>query len=159
MAELLRLVVDIVSLLFPFRLIHPWERGLYYLFGHCLATVGPGCYLVIPWFSEVRPVSVVPSVHATPIQTVGSVTFSASLVLRVTDPAAAYNTLERYEESALELAGAVLSEALHQGEADLGQVTARINAELAPHGVLVERLRFLNYTTAPAIRLLTEGAK
>jgi len=153
MTDFLRLVVDIVALLFPFRLVHQWERGLYYLFGHCLATVGPGCYFVVPWFSEVRTVSMVPSVHQTPVQTVGTVSFSASLVLRVTDPFLAYNTLEKYEESAVELAGAVLSESVRNGTS-LEVAQAAINTELAPHGLAVDRLRFLNRTEAPTVRLL-----
>jgi len=153
-SDLIRLVVEIVTLLFPFRLVHSWERGIYYFFGHYVTTVGPGCYPVLPWFSDVRTVSVVPSVRATPIQTVGDVTFSASLVFTVTDPAAAFNTLERYEESTLELAGAILSDALRSGPVDLAAVTDKINGELSPHGVRVDRLRFLNHTTAPAIRLL-----
>jgi len=155
-SDILRLVVDLATLLFPLRLVHPWERGLYFFCGRYVATLRPGCYPVLPWFSDVRTVSIVPSVHTTPLQTVGAVTFSASLVLRVTDPVAAYTTLERYEESALELAGAVLSDAVRAGSADLVAITAQINAELSPHGVEITRLRFLNHTHAPAVRVLME---
>lgn len=157
MAELLRLVVDVVGLLFPFRIIKASSRGLYYVFGRVVATVPPGCYPVVPWFTDCVPVSVVPHVFQTPLQTVGRCSFSASLVVTVTDACAAWTTLERWDESAVELATAVLAEAVAEAEAkpDMDAVLARINAELSPHGVEVSRLRFLDFTTdAPVIRLL-----
>ena len=156
MAELLRLFLDLLATLFPLRLVSQSQRGVPFFFGRSPhRTLPPGIYPVVPWFTDVVPVSVVPHVYQTPVQTVGARTFSASLVVRVTDAWAAYNTLEVWPESAVELAGAVLSDAVRECDTpNLGAVTARINDELAPHGIAVDRLRFLDFTDAPAVRLL-----
>lgn len=158
MAELLRLIVDLAGLLFPFRLVHTWERGLLFLCGRCVRRhLPPGLYPVLPWFTDIRCVSVVPSVHQTPVQTIGDLTFSLSLTLRVFDPWAAYNTLEAWAESSAELAAAVAAEEMRgkTGSPDVGAIRDAINRELAPHGVEVLRLRLLDYVTgAPVVRLL-----
>lgn len=159
MADLLRLVVELASLLFPFRLVHTWERGLFFAFGRCLnRRLPPGVYPVVPWFTDVKTVSVVPSVHQTPVQTIGDTTFSLSLVLRVLDPWKAYNTLEVWAESSVELASAVAAAYLRESGSEVPDVEAmraRLNEELAPHGVVVERLRFNDLVSgAPVVRLL-----
>ncbi len=156
MSDLLRLIVDVATLLFPFRLVSQSQRGVPFVFGWSpRCTLPPGVYFVLPWFTDVVPVSVVPHVYQTPVQTIGRRTFSASVVIRVVDAWAAYNTLELWHESAVELAGAVLADAVrHESCENLPAVCDRINAELAPHGIHVDRLRFLDYTESPAVRLL-----
>jgi hypothetical protein len=156
-AELLRLIVDVVGLLFPFRLVRASNRGLYFFCGRVLATLDPGVYPVVPWFCDVVPVSVVPHVYQTPLQTVGQCSFSASLVVTVVDAEAAWTTLERWDESVVELATAALSEAVRaaDGLPDVTAVTASINHELRPHGLVVSRVRLLDFVQdAPVIRLL-----
>lgn len=156
MSDLLRLVVDLFSLVWPLRLVHQWERGVVYLFGRYAATVRPGCYVIVPWFCSVTPVSVVPHVYQTPLQTVADLSFSASLVVQVIDPYLAHNTLEKWDESVVELCAAGLSDAVRRGEGDdLKRVRRRVNRELAPHGLRLLRLRYLDYVRgAPTIRLL-----
>lgn len=157
MAELLRLIMDLVSLLFPFRLVHQSQRGVLFLWGTSpRCTLSPGIYFVLPWFTDVVPVSVVPHVYQTPLQTVAGVSFSASLVVHVTDAWAAFNTLELWHESAVELASAVLSQEMLAGggKVDMVAVQAQLNRELAAFGLSVDRLRFLDYAEAPVIRLL-----
>jgi regulator of protease activity HflC (stomatin/prohibitin superfamily) len=160
MADLLRLVVDLAGLLFPFRIVHTWERGLLFVFGRCVRTVLPaGVYPILPWFTDIRPISVVPSVHQTPVQTIGGTTFSLSLVLRVFDPWAAWNTLEAWSESSVELASAVAAAYLRDSagsEPDTEEMRGALNDELRPHGVEVLRLRFNDYVVdAPVVRLLS----
>lgn len=156
MTDLLRLVTELAAHLFPFRLVHQHESGLYFLAGRCLAVVPPGLYFVVPWFTDVTGVSMVPHVFQTPLQTINDLSFSASVVVRVTGPWKAHNTLELWHESAVELCSAGLPAAVRSGHGDdLAAVRRDVNRELRPHGVRLIRLRYLDYVRgAPTLRLL-----
>lgn len=156
MTDLLRLVTELAAHLFPFRLVQQHESGLYFLTGRCLAVVPPGAYFVVPWFTDVTPVSVVPHVFQTPLQTIGDLSFSASLVVKVTDPWLAFNTLELWHESVVELCAAGISHAVREGYGEnLHRVRREVNRELKPHGLRLLRLRYLDHVRgAPTVRLL-----
>ena len=171
MAELLRVLVDVIGFLWPFRIVWEWEAGAYYVCGRYWKPVGKGCWPVLPFFCDVRTVNTVPDIYSTGLQDITAkdgdiLTFAASLTLVVTDAAAALNRVVRHEETATESAGAVLAVTL----ADLGAerldparrrglirtCLAEINRELAEYGIEVTALRFTTFVRgARTYRLLT----
>lgn len=171
MAELLRVLVDVIGYLWPFRIVWEWEAGAYYICGIYFRPVRRGCWPVIPFFCDVRTVNRVPDIYSTGLQDITAkdgeiLTFAASLTLVVTDAAAALNRVVRHEETATECAGAVLADTL----ADLGSerldperrrglirtCLAAINREVAEYGVEVTALRFTTFVRgARTYRLLS----
>lgn len=160
MNELLRLVLDSVQFLFPLRRCWQWEVGAYYVCGRYWRTVGPGVYPVIPWFCDIKVAASALDTYTTPLQTIttkdgGSLTFSASIKMRVVDAAAAINEAVRYEETALEDASAALADRLAEVDANRLEPESRrallssckdsLNRELGEYGVRIVRLRFTNF--------------
>jgi regulator of protease activity HflC (stomatin/prohibitin superfamily) len=117
MTEILNLLLTIFQACSPIRIVHQWQCGLYYVAGKYRGTVGPGLKLVVPGLCDVTCVSLVPRIEQTPRQTVSladgkSLTFTASLTIQVFDAALAWNGVERWQETAVELAAGALSELL-----------------------------------------------
>lgn len=164
MGDLFKLVVDTLSVFWPFRLVHDWEAGLYYACGRCVGVVGPGVKLVVPWFCDVVPVSLVPDVFLTPLKSVTNregrqVSYSCSVTFRVTDPRAAYRKLTDYKESVIEIVNGVLSDGVRQTTDLTGSLLeplrVSINHALEPYGLTVDALRLDNFVVdAPTLRLL-----
>lgn len=114
MGELVRLLVEIVTLVWPFRTVDEWERGGYYVCGRWWREVGPGVKLVVPWFCDVITVSMVPAIIGTGRQDItlsdgSTLSFSATAQVRVTDVKLALNSVDQYQESAQELLSSVLA--------------------------------------------------
>lgn len=162
MGELARLLVQWIEFLWPLRLVRQWETGGYYWFGRFQHTIGPGCYPVIPWFSEVREISVVPAIIRTArlditLSDGSSLTFGASAWAKVTDYNKAVNSVDNYTETAEELLAAVLAEKLAQVDAQRVQPEKRarllsdlerwVNAESLSFGVEITQLRFTTFVT------------
>lgn len=175
MAELLRLLMDIIGQLSPFVKVSQWQHGLYTVNGRYQWTTGPGLKLVVPWFCEVQRVSVVPEIETTPLQTVTlrdgkTLTYSASLTLRVTDAAKAWNNVGHYSETAVELAAGVISSMLAEEDPVrivdpsrskranmLDDIRGEINEQLANYGIEVLALRLNNFALGvPTLRLLMD---
>ena len=175
MAELLRLIMDFLKELTPFRFVWTWQQGLYYFAGRYQYTTGPGLKLVFPWLCEVRCVSVVPEIETTPLQTVTlrdgkTLTYSASLTLRVTDAAKAWNNVGHYSETAVELSAGVISSMLAEEDPVrivdpsrskranmLDDIREEINGSLAGYGLEVLALRLNNFALGvPTLRLLMD---
>ncbi len=175
MEGLLRLILDFMRELTPFRVVWTWQTGLYYVAGRYQWTCKPGLKLVIPWLCEVRCVSVVPEIETTPLQTVTlrdgkTLTYSASLTLKVVDAAKAWNNVGHYSETAVELAAGVISSML--GEEDpvriidpsrskranmLDDIRGEINSLLVGYGLEVLALRLNNFALGvPTLRLLMD---
>ena len=124
MTDLLRLILDTVQFLWPFRKVEEWEQGVLYMRGrwwrHWPAqkglgwAVGPGIYLLLPWFMEVRPVSVVPAPDSTALQNItlrnGTVlNWSATIVRQVEHAPNALNQTDHWPKSTLEVASGLIA--------------------------------------------------
>jgi regulator of protease activity HflC (stomatin/prohibitin superfamily) len=170
--EFLRLLGEWLQYLFPLRRVDPWESGVCLVFGRYWRTVGPGVYLVLPWFADVVTVNVVPGVYMTPLQTVTlrdgtALTFSAAIEVQVEDARLAHCTIEAYTETVTEQARGLLAERLAdvdparfdpaRGKRDrlMGELLEELNETTLGYGVRVRRLWFPDWALGVrTIRLL-----
>jgi regulator of protease activity HflC (stomatin/prohibitin superfamily) len=176
MAELLRLLAELLERLAPVVKVSAWEAGVVAVWGRYWRTVGPGIYPVIPWLVDIHHVSMVPSIHGTALQTITlrdrrALTFSATVTIQVDDAAMAWNTVERYSETTMELVSALLAEHLADVDPDrfdpargkrdrlLAELAQEADAETQKFGVRVLAIRFGNFAVGVrTLRLLTEPA-
>lgn len=176
MGDLARILVEVLTLLWPVRLVHQWERGVRYVCGRYWSTVGPGAKLVLPWFTEVRVVPAVPSVWGTPLQTITlkdgkALSFSAMATIRVTDPALALNAVEEWPETTMETVSGVLADRLAEVESAefspaykrraklIEELRGEVNKATSAFGVEVEAIRFNNFMIGVRVyRLLNDRA-
>jgi regulator of protease activity HflC (stomatin/prohibitin superfamily) len=175
MESLAKLLMDVVTLLWPFHLVKTWEQGLYFVCGRYQWTCRPGLKLVIPWFCEVKCVSIVPEIETTPLQTVTlrdgqTLTYSASLTIQVVDAERAYNRVGHWSETIIELSAGVVSACLADAEPRriidpsrskrenlLDEIRDEINAVASAYGVEVRALRLNNFALGiPTLRLLMD---
>lgn len=160
MSELVRLVLDVAKFLWPLRPVEQWEIGVYYILGRAYWEVGPGRWPVIPYFMDVRAVSVVPALVSTPLQTITlrdgtSLTFGATATVRVERAADAINLVNDYNETTVELVASVLAERLAKVDANrldperrgrlMADLLQWLDAETGQFGVRVLALRFTNF--------------
>jgi regulator of protease activity HflC (stomatin/prohibitin superfamily) len=61
MGDFVRALIDIIQFVWPFRVVDQWEKGGYYVCGRWWKEMGPGLKVVVPWFTHVEPVSIVPA--------------------------------------------------------------------------------------------------
>jgi len=172
LAELLGIIVEITKLLWPFHMIHTWERGAYYVFGRYWKTLGPGTYPVIPWFFHVENINISRGIVGTGRKDIttsdgGTLSFEASAPVWVRDPEVALNTVDEYRETAQELFASILAEKLAdvaatrlapEGRgrlvADLGRW---VQEEAREYGMEFGRVRFLSFVrNAKTVRLLMD---
>jgi site-specific DNA-methyltransferase (adenine-specific) len=175
-SDLIRVLVDVWVHLWPFRVVHTWQRGVYYVAGRYWRTVPPGVWPVVPFFTDLRPVDVVAGIWATPLQTITlrdgrALTYSAMITVRVEDAAAALNLVMDWSESTLELVSGILSERLADAEPErfdpargkrdrlLEAIRAAADDGTRAFGVRVDAVRFSNFAVGVrTLRLLTERA-
>lgn len=173
MTDFLRLILEIFQYIFPLRKVEQWEQGVVYVFGRYWKTVAPGVYPIVPWFMEVREVSVVPGVLVLPLQTITlrdgrALTFSASVGYQVLDAERAMNSVERYEETASELASGLLAERFAdvdparfdpaRGRRDrlLAELAEELNEATRIFGLEISRVMLANFAMGVrTYRLLT----
>lgn len=157
MTDFLRLLVDCAAYLWPFRLVHQWERGCYYVCGRYWKSVGPGVYPVLPFFTDVKELSVVYQEIDLPLQSIavqsgGVLTFSANVGITIADAGLAFNAIDDYRNTVRKCCAGHLAEALVGVEArrldvaERGRLTAALkktlNGELRQYGIVVEGVRF-----------------
>lgn len=58
MGELVRLVIDCIAYIWPFRIVKEGETGLWYVRGRFWKEVQPSAYIIIPFFMEIDRVSI-----------------------------------------------------------------------------------------------------
>jgi regulator of protease activity HflC (stomatin/prohibitin superfamily) len=179
-AELLRLVWDLVALLKPWREVTTWEKGLLYRFGVYRRTLEPGWHVVVPFVHTVHVLSVVREAHIIPCHSVTLVpeksgqppvivTYSATVEIEIEDAALAWNSRGHYLETSLRIISGRISQALREEDEDrfnpsrrvLERFLARLVGELdevtRTYGVRVKDLTFSDFLIgARAIRLLGE---
>ena len=121
MSDLLRLVMDLLHQLTPCKVVMQWEAGLFYLMGRYQFSMKPGLKVIVPFLMDVRCVSVVPRNEKTPLNTVTlrdnrTLTYQASLFFQVVDAAKAYNSVENWSETVVEIADGLLSELIAEAD-------------------------------------------
>lgn len=160
MSELVRLLVEICQFIWPFRLVHEWERAGYYVCGRYWREVGPGLKLVMPWFCDVMPVSVVPALVSTGREDVtlsdgSNCSFRAMATVQVVDVKLALNAIDNYHESTQELVGSFIAEQIalvdtarlqpEKRKAYIAKLQNDLAKEAAGFGVEVSKLRFPSF--------------
>lgn len=176
MLEVIRLIIDTIGAVVPFRLVFQWQKGLYYFCGRYQFTTGPGLKIICPGLCDVKLVSIVPEIHTTPLQTITlrdgrNLTYSASLTVVVVDANLAWNTLGHFEETVVELAARLVSVGLADAEAKrfdptrgmrdrlVEELRAEIDAAVKVYGVSVTALGLNNFALGVrTIRLLLDRA-
>jgi regulator of protease activity HflC (stomatin/prohibitin superfamily) len=171
--DFLRLIVEVAQFLWPFRAVEHWERGVYYRMGRAFRTVGPGRWTVVPYFMDVRAVSVVPDPVIGPRQDVTladgtTVSFTASVIVTVEDAHKALNEIHDQEKAVLEIMQRTVGMRLQAESASrltpeergrfLSGIRASIDAETRVFGVRVSSLAFPSFVmNVPTMRILSEG--
>lgn len=167
-------VRDTIQFIWPFRIVEQWERAGYYVCGHWWREMGPGLKAVVPWFCEVRNVSV----QAHPVTTGrmditlsdgSTLSFDATANMRVTDVNLALNAIDDCHHSTSTIVAAVLAGKL--AEVDAARVAPDkrgrlfsdlhrwVNEETQEFGVAVEKIRFNSFVlNIRTYRLLTDSS-
>lgn len=169
MGDFLRILLDSISYLWPFRIVAQYERGVYTVCGRRVAIPrrlgGPDAKCGVPWpiipfFTDVKTVTVVRSTLTTPLQTItcqdgGTLTFSASAQVEVEDANLAFNAVHDWEETTAEDVAAVLAEKLAavpvaKLEPDararlIGDCRRALTAQVRDYGITILSLRFNNF--------------
>lgn len=140
MLELVRLIIDTAGKLLPFRIVFEWERACVYWCGKFWYTTGPGLKLLIPGLMDVKPLSVVQDPITTPRLDVTlrggkHLSYSATISIEVIDPNLAWNTVNRYAETALERTCGIISQGLRDAKPE------RFDPERGKFDRLTEELR------------------
>ncbi len=144
----------------PLEIVMSYERAIVFRWGRVREIKGPGPYLRMPIRDKYVKVSVALETFTTAMQTVTTangetVTFSASIKLRVTNVVLAEVKVQRWDETALEDISAILADTIATREPKqldpeqrgrlLSTCKQAINRELAEYGVEAERVRFNNF--------------
>ena len=175
MTDLLRILIDIWRYLWPFRTVEQWQQGVYYAWGRYWRTVRPGIWPVVPYFIQLRPVTIAPTISSTPLQTITlkdgrTLTFSASVTVRVENAANALNLVDLYDETTIELVSGMLAEHLARVEpsrldperinrgALLEELKTEADQETSKFGVRIDAIRFPSFAFVRTLRLLSERA-
>jgi regulator of protease activity HflC (stomatin/prohibitin superfamily) len=173
MGDFLRVLVDVLTYVWPFRPVEHWERGVYYVMGKAWKTVGPGRWPVVPYFMDVRSASVVPDPIIGPKQDVTladgtTVTFCASIIYVVEDAEQALNEIHDYPKAVMEIMQRTVAMRLQAETAVkftpaerglfLGGILQTINAETRVFGVRARKLAFTSFIMNVAtMRILSDG--
>ena len=161
MGDFLRIILDSIQFLWPFRIVQEWERGVYYFCGKSVGECRAGIpYPVIPWFCEIKTLTSVQDTVTTPLQTIttrdgGTLTFNATAQIRIENATFAYNKVAQYTETVVEDIAAILAEKLaeidperlapeHRGRL-IGACKQSLAATVGEYGVVIITLRFNNF--------------
>ena len=164
MTDLLRLIGEWLAFLWPLKRVQMFERGLYTVCGRWQWEVGPGVWLVLPWFCEVDPVAMSKGIIGTPwvditLQDGRLLSCKASAVVRVSHLPRAINNVDAFMESSQELLHAVVADKLAdvdparllpEGRRRLVADLRRwVNAEAEEFGIEFDKLRFTTFVLNP----------
>lgn len=173
MGDFLRFLLDSIQFLWPMRLVHQWETGGFYVCGRYRGRLKPGLYFIVPWFMDVKEISSVAGMVATPRQDItiedGTlVSFSASAWAKVIDYNLAQNNVYDYQRTTAETIQAVLADKIAQLSSErlapekrgrlLADLRRWIQEEASEYGVEISKLRFTSFITkARAHRFLMDS--
>lgn len=172
MSDLFKAIIDALTYFWPFRLVHAYERGGYYVCGHWWREVGPGLKVVVPWFTDVTIATTVPALVSTGREDITlsdgkTLSFSAMATLRVVNVKQALNEIDNYHESTRELIGSFLAEKLAEVDtvrlsperrgAYVSLLQRQLAREAAEFGIEITKLRFTSFVlSVRTIRLLMD---
>jgi len=172
-SDFLQLIAQWAEFLWPFRRVQIFERALYTVCGRWQWEVGPGTWLVLPWFCEVDPVATSKGIISTPridvtLQDGRLLSAQTSAVVRVVDLRKAINNVDHFMESAQELLHAVVADKLSDVAATRLEPEGRrrlcsdlrrwVNEQAAEFGVEFDQLRFTTFVINPRpYRVLGDG--
>jgi len=160
--DLLRVILDAIQYIWPFRLVREWERANFYVCGRYWREVGPGVYPVVPWFMDVHAASVAPGIVSTHRQDITladgtMLSFSASAWAQVTSMNLAVNRVDDYTQTVREIVEAVLADKFAAVDVErlatdkrarlLSDCRRWIQDECAPFGIEVSKLRLTSFVT------------
>lgn len=166
------LIIKVIELLWPFRIVAEYEEACYYRCGHFWKVVGPGCYMVIPWFFTLIEASTQSAIISTgrcdiTLSDGRTLSFDATAWARVADTAKAINTVDDYKETSQEILASVLSDKL--GEVDTDRLSASkrgrlfsdlrrwVADEAIEKGIEISKVRFKSFVLPPrTYRLLID---
>lgn len=173
-SDFLHLILQFVEFLWPFKIVHQWEKGVYLVGGRVWRVVGPGLYVKIPWFIDLHEISMVWSQVGTARSDITMkdgrlISFAAVVNYRVTDPVAAFTVVHDHEHAMLHLVTGVLAEKLAEIEPDRIEANKRgrlntslqewVRQEAAEFGMEVQWVRFTTFVINPkTFRVLNESA-
>lgn len=175
MGDLLKGFVEWLRELWPFREVQQWERGVWLVGGKYWKTVGPGIYLVVPWFMHIETVNTAPAIIGTGRQDITlsdgrTLSFVATATVRVIDVKKAVCDVEHYTETTQEILGAILAEKLAEVDASrlapekrgrlFADLRRWVDAETQQFGVATEKVRFNSFViNIRTYRLLNDISK
>ena len=170
--ELFAFLRDTLQFIWPFRIVKEYERGALYEFGHFIRVLPPGCWLMLPWFTEIVPVSIAPKPVVTGRQDITlangwTLSFDAAATMRVTDVEKSQNCIEDYHHSAGVLLSTMLAEELAKIEparfepSRRGRLFSSLNDKLQGkadlYGITMSDLTFTSFVlNARTYRLLID---
>jgi hypothetical protein len=172
-AELLAILVQIVQLIWPLRIVEESEVAGRFVCGHWWKEVGPGCYWVVPWFMDVKALSIAKGIVTTPrldipLSDGNRLSFSASSTCRVVDVKLALLAMDDYKETTQELLSAVIADKLMDVDAErvtnpekrgrlFSDLRRWVQDEGTEYGLELTRVRFTSLVIdAPVMRLLSD---
>lgn len=173
-AELLAIIVQIVTLLWPIKIIKEWEAGGRLVCGHWVSEKGPGWYWNIPFFMDIHEVSMAEAICGTSRQDItlsdnSTLSFSATCTARVIDIKLAVCSVDDYRTTTQELLASVLADKLAEVDAarlapdKRGRLFADLKRWVADeakgYGVEVSKVRFTSFLiNARCHRLIVDQA-
>lgn len=160
MGELVRLVIDTIAYVWPFRIVRPWERAGFMVLGKWWKEIGPGLYIIVPFFMDVHAVSVAEAIAGTPRLDITltdgrTLSFSATCTAHIEDVRKAVCDVDDFATTTQELLASVLADKLADVDVERlsPQKRGRLFADLrrwvadeaAKYGVAVTAIRFTSF--------------
>ena len=159
----------------PFRTVEPWEDGFYLTFAQLGKRVGPGIWPVVPYFQEVKCLSIAEARLTTPMLHImltngKQLAFSVSARVRVVDVVKALVDVGTYQETTGEEVAAFVADFLSEAPAERFETTRKrrnliaeavtlLNERTRVYGVEVIEIQFTNWILGVrAYRLLNDSA-
>lgn len=174
MGELVRLVIDCVAYVWFIRIVDEAEEAGRFFCGHWWQQVGPGWYFNVPFFMEVKALSIAKGIVTTPrldipLNDGNRLSFSASATCRVVDVKLALLAMDDYKETTVELLSAVIADKLMDVDAErvtnpekrgrlFSDLRRWVQDEATEYGLEMTRVRFTSLVVdAPVMRLLNDN--
>lgn len=172
LGEIFGFIRDTIQFIWPLTIVHEYEEGGVYEFGHFIRVVGPGCWPILPWFTKVMTVCKAPKPVATGRQDItlknGHVlSFEAVATMQVMNTEKALNAIEDYHHSAGILLASILAEKLADVEPErfepnrrgrlFSSLESTVKTEAEEYGISITRIRFTSFVlNTPTYRLLID---
>lgn len=178
MGDFLRVLLDSIAYLWPFRIVKQWDEAGYYVGGRMWKRVSAtgwnrGIYFVVPFFTDVVERSKVPGMVRTPridLTLDDGSTLSATAVAwaKMVDFDKAVNGVDDFRETTEETFAAVIAESLSEVDMTrllpskrkrlLNDLTKWVNGETLEYGVEVTNVRFTTFVLkVRAYRILQDS--